>query len=166
MSETLETPEDLDALPEGAIRRDLRGVERVKGPYELWFRTEDGDNTQRVGITSFQMSPAAAEQHPFTVQDVIAQFDAHPYVPPAEGSQPTRVVRLAVNLAPSVADALTTTAGAQGVSITEAIRRAIVVYAELHDEQAAGRALLIKEGCGAEALFREFHTVWQHLDQV
>ena len=150
-----ETTTDLDALPEGTTRLDKQGRERVKGRFELWYLTQDADKPDRVGITSFEMPHTGSEDAAWTVQDVIAQFDAHPYVPPVDEER--SVVRLSVNLAPTVADALRGTAGAQGVSITEAIRRAIAVYAALHDEQAAGRALLIKDGI----TMREFMTAWQ-----
>jgi len=70
-----------------------------------------------------------------------------------------RVVRLSVNLAPSVADALKTTAARKGLSITEAIRHAIAVWKLVTDEQENGRKIMIMEGEGDGARFREIILV-------
>lgn len=73
--------------------------------------------------------------------------------PPAAGEN--RVVRLSVNLAPSVAEALKSTATRKGMNITEAIRHAIALWKLASDEQAKGRKLMVVEGEGDNATFRE-----------
>ncbi len=65
------------------------------------------------------------------------------------------VVRLSVNLAPDVADALRGTAAAQGITVTEAVRRAVAVWKLVSDENAAGRRLMVVDGKGDGATFRE-----------
>lgn len=65
------------------------------------------------------------------------------------------VVRLSVNLAPSVADALKSTAARRGLSITEAIRHAVAVWKLVTDEQAKGNRVMIVEGEGDKAQYRE-----------
>lgn len=70
-----------------------------------------------------------------------------------------RVVRLSVNLAPSVADALKTTATRKGLSITEAIRHAVAVWKLVSDEQEKGNKVMIMEGTGDSARFREIVLV-------
>jgi hypothetical protein len=57
-----------------------------------------------------------------------------------------RLVRLSVNLGPEVADQLKEYAGRKGVSVTEAVRRAIAVLAFVDGAQARGASLNLKEG--------------------
>ncbi|MDM7855488.1 CopG family transcriptional regulator [Cellulomonas alba] len=81
--------------------------------------------------------------------------DARPAAGTASDAGESRVVRLSVNLAPTVAAALKSTAAKKGLSITEAIRHAIAVWKLVVDEQAAGRKVMIVEGQGDSATFRE-----------
>lgn len=70
------------------------------------------------------------------------------------GAAPESPVRLSVNLSPDVADELKGYASRKGVSITEAIRRAITVLAFVEDAQARGASLhLEEEGVLKEVLF-------------
>ena len=69
--------------------------------------------------------------------------------PSAEGSSAVRTdqaVRLSVNLAPELADELKEYADRKGVSITEAVRRAISVLAFVDDAQSRGASLNVEEG--------------------
>lgn len=65
-----------------------------------------------------------------------------------------RLVRLSVNLGPEVADQLKEYAGRKGVSVTEAVRRAIAILAFVDSAQARGASLNLKEGSSLkEVLF-------------
>lgn len=64
-------------------------------------------------------------------------------------------IRLSVNLAPTVSEALRATAARKGLSITEAVRHAVAVWKFITDEQAKGNRVLIMEGEGTGARFRE-----------
>ncbi len=65
-----------------------------------------------------------------------------------------QAVRLSVNLNPEVSDELKEYAGRKGVSITEAVRRAISVLAFIDDAQARGASLNLEEnGSLKEVLF-------------
>lgn len=65
-----------------------------------------------------------------------------------------RLVRLSVNLGPEVADQLKEYAGRKGVSVTEAVRRAIAVLAFVDSAQARGASLNVGEdGSMKEVLF-------------
>jgi Ribbon-helix-helix protein, copG family len=55
-------------------------------------------------------------------------------------------VRLSVNLNPEVADELKQYAGRKGISITEAVRRAITVLAFVDSAQSRGASLHLEEG--------------------
>jgi hypothetical protein len=57
-----------------------------------------------------------------------------------------RLVRLSVNLGPEVADQLKEYAGRKGVSVTEAVRRAIAILAFVDSAQARGASVNLKEG--------------------
>jgi hypothetical protein len=57
-----------------------------------------------------------------------------------------RPMRLAVNLGPESADVLKEYAARKGVSVTEAIRRAIAVLAYVDEVQRRGAALNVEEG--------------------
>ncbi len=59
---------------------------------------------------------------------------------------PDRLVRLSVNLGPEVADQLKEYASRKGVSVTEAVRRAIAVLAFVDDAQNRGASLNLEEG--------------------
>jgi Ribbon-helix-helix protein, copG family len=73
---------------------------------------------------------------------------------PAESSPPDRLVRLSVNLGPEVADSLKDYAARKGISVTEAIRRAIGLLAFIDEAQARGAALNIEEkGTVKEVVF-------------
>jgi len=84
--------------------------------------------------------------------------DGAPHTDPS-GEERPNVVRLSVNLAPTVADALKTTAGRKGLSITEAIRHAIAIWKLVTDEQAKGNRLMIVSGDGDRAQYREIVMV-------
>jgi hypothetical protein len=63
-------------------------------------------------------------------------------------------VRLSVNLNPDVADELKAYAKRKGVSITEAVRRAITILAFVDDAQRRGASLNVEEnGTLKEVLF-------------
>jgi hypothetical protein len=57
----------------------------------------------------------------------------------------TDAVRLSINLAPDVAQALRTMAQRQGVSITEAVRRAISTEKFFRDEAEKGSKVLVED---------------------
>lgn len=65
------------------------------------------------------------------------------------------VVRLSVNLAADVAAALKTLSTQQGVSVTEGVRRAIALWKLVSDERAKNNRIMIVEGEGDNAKFRE-----------
>lgn len=56
------------------------------------------------------------------------------------------LVRLSVNLSPEVADELKQYASRKGVSITEAVRRAITVLTFVENAQSRGASLHLEEG--------------------
>jgi hypothetical protein len=64
----------------------------------------------------------------------------------ASGDPGERLVRLSVNLGPEVADQLKEYAGRKGVSVTEAVRRAIAILAFVDNAQARGASLNLNEG--------------------
>ena len=71
-----------------------------------------------------------------------------------EGTSPDRLVRLSVNLGPEVADSLKDYANRKGVSITEAVRRAIAVLGFIDDAQTRGASLQVEEnGVRKEIVF-------------
>jgi len=55
------------------------------------------------------------------------------------------LVRLSVNISPIVADTLKSYAGRKGVSVTEAVRRAISILSYIDDAQARGASINIEE---------------------
>jgi hypothetical protein len=55
-------------------------------------------------------------------------------------------VRLSVNLSPDVANVLKLYASRKGISVTEAVRRAITVLTFIDDAQSRGASLHIEEG--------------------
>ncbi|KRE54700.1 hypothetical protein [Phycicoccus sp. Soil748] len=65
------------------------------------------------------------------------------------------VVRLSVNLANDVAGALKTLSTSQGVSVTEGVRRAIALWKLVSDELSKGNKIMVVEGEGDNAKFRE-----------
>lgn len=65
---------------------------------------------------------------------------------PVVGQDTDRLVRLSVNLGPDVADQLKEYASRKGVSVTEAVRRAIAVLAFVDDAQKRGASLNVEEG--------------------
>ncbi len=65
------------------------------------------------------------------------------------------VVRLSVNLAPTVADALRLTAAERERTVTETIRDAVRLLALVHAEQRKGHRVMVVEGRGDDATFRE-----------
>jgi hypothetical protein len=65
------------------------------------------------------------------------------------------VVRLSINLASDVAGALKALSTAQGVSVTEGVRRAIALWKLVSDEVAKGNKVMVVEGEGDSAKFRE-----------
>ena len=160
-----ETIGKLESLPESTVRVDRDGRYRIKALDGLWYRVKGAGKRGRTGIASHQMPHADTNEAQWMVQDVLAQFDAHPYRP-QQAAPAVTPVRLSVNLAPSVAEALRATAAAQGVNLTEAVRRAVALYAELHKERAAGRTLLSKDGTGKKAVFYELIPQWQDPDRA
>lgn len=68
---------------------------------------------------------------------------------------PRDVVRLSVNLASDVAGALKELSHTQGVSVTEGVRRAIALWKLISDEQAKGNRVMVVEGEGDKARYRE-----------
>lgn len=75
--------------------------------------------------------------------------------PGAEGGSYRDVVRLSVNLAPSVAAVLKDAAHQQGTSVTEALRRTIALWKIVSDERARGNRVMVVEGTGDSARYRE-----------
>jgi hypothetical protein len=72
----------------------------------------------------------------------------------AGGTQSGRTVRLAVNLGPEPADVLKEYASRKGVSVTEAVRRAIAVLAFVDDAQRRGASINVEEdGVLKEVMF-------------
>ncbi|HEY8719420.1 ribbon-helix-helix protein, CopG family [Pengzhenrongella sp.] len=67
----------------------------------------------------------------------------------------SHVVRLSVNLAPSVAEALKSTAAKQGITITEAIRRAVALWKMVSEATAKNQRIMIVEGTGDKAQYKE-----------
>jgi len=65
------------------------------------------------------------------------------------------VVRLSVNLAWDVADALKSLSTNQGVTVTEGVRRAVSLWSLISSERAKGHKVMIVEGEGDKAKFRE-----------
>ena len=62
------------------------------------------------------------------------------------GATSDPLVRLSVNLSPDLADELKQYAGRKGISITEAVRRAITVLAFVESAQSRGASLHLEEG--------------------
>jgi hypothetical protein len=58
------------------------------------------------------------------------------------------LVRLNVNLNPETAEALRVVAEARGISLTEAVRRAVAIYKYIEDEIAADRKVLTEDARG------------------
>jgi hypothetical protein len=56
------------------------------------------------------------------------------------------LVRLSVNLSPDLANELKQYAGHKGISITEAVRRAIAVLTFVENAQSRGASLHLEEG--------------------
>ena len=67
----------------------------------------------------------------------------------------TRVVRLSVNLSPSVAETLRSLCTRKGVSITEGVRRAVAIWRFLEEERSCGHTLAIIERDGTTERIRE-----------
>jgi hypothetical protein len=65
------------------------------------------------------------------------------------------VVRLSVNLVSDVADTLKSLSAAQGITVTEGVRRAIALWSLIYSERAKGHKVMIVEGEGDKAKFRE-----------
>jgi hypothetical protein len=64
----------------------------------------------------------------------------------AGAEESDQLVRLSVNLGPAVADTLKGYASRKGVSVTEAVRRAISILAYIDSAQNRGASLNIEEG--------------------
>lgn len=67
--------------------------------------------------------------------------------PKSAESEPVRsdLVRLSVNMNQETADALRDVARSRGISYTEAVRRAISVYAFVEAEVAAGNTIQVRD---------------------
>lgn len=70
-----------------------------------------------------------------------------------------KVIRLSINLAPDVAEVLLRRKKAKGISITEAIRRAIAVWDFVETEKALGHRLALIECDGDKERVREIVLV-------
>lgn len=71
------------------------------------------------------------------------------------GAPDGRAVRLSINVHPTVADALKEAAAAQGISLTEAVRKAIALL-DLHQKATqSGERLMLVQGHGECATYRE-----------
>lgn len=66
----------------------------------------------------------------------------------AADDKPDRLVRLAVNLGPEAADVLKQYAGRKGISVTEAVRRAIAVLAFVDETQRRGASINVEDESG------------------
>ncbi len=65
---------------------------------------------------------------------------------PAQSEEgPDQLVRLSVNLSPAVAAVLKSYAGRKGISVTEAVRRAISILKYIDDAQERGASLNVEE---------------------
>lgn len=83
-----------------------------------------------------------------------ALADAGLLMPPPQ--QPgDGVTRLSVNLAPTVAKALTDYTSTHGVSLTEATRRAIALLNLANETFLGGERLMVVTGHGPDATYRE-----------
>jgi hypothetical protein len=71
-----------------------------------------------------------------------------------DAAPPGRLVRLAVNLGPEAADVLKEYASRKGISVTEAVRRAIAVLAFVDETQRRGASINVEEdGVLKEVMF-------------
>lgn len=71
-------------------------------------------------------------------------------------SERAKPVRLSVNLAPPIADALKHLAKRNSdLTITEAVRRALALWKLVSDEQDKGHRVVVVKGEGDAAKFRE-----------
>ena len=71
-----------------------------------------------------------------------------------DAAPPGRLVRLAVNLGPEAADVLKEYASRKGISVTEAVRRAIAVLAFVDEAQRRGASINVEEdGVLKEVMF-------------
>lgn len=61
-----------------------------------------------------------------------------------------RLVRLSVNLNPDAADVLKEYANRKGVSITEAVRRAIGILSFVDETQNCGASVTVRDDSGSE----------------
>lgn len=68
------------------------------------------------------------------------------HLPRGRDAQADPLVRLSVNLSPEVADELKQYASRKGISLTEAVRRAITVLTFVDSAQSRGASLHIEEG--------------------
>jgi hypothetical protein len=80
--------------------------------------------------------------------------DAHVAAAAGDGGPAEKTVRLAVNLGPEAADVLKEYASRKGVSVTEAVRRAIAVLAFVDETQRRGASINVeKDGVLKEVVF-------------
>ncbi len=68
------------------------------------------------------------------------------HLPRGRDAQADQLVRLSVNLSPEVADELKQYASRKGISVTEAVRRAITILTFVDQAQSRGASLHIEEG--------------------
>src|SRR5512134_2119433 len=105
------------------------------------------------GYTSFR-----AKEH--RMPSPSARTHAKPFQPGEPSDAPAGVVRLSVNLAADVAATLKDNARRKSISITEAIRRAIAVWAFLEEAKREGnRIALIEDLGGGKERLREIVLV-------
>lgn len=68
----------------------------------------------------------------------------------AESFSPSEIVRLQVNLHPTIADALVEVAEDRDISLTEAMRRAIALLNLYQNVQDSGQRLMIETDSGVK----------------
>jgi hypothetical protein len=74
--------------------------------------------------------------------------------PGIDSASSGRLVRLAVNLGPEASDVLKEYAGRKGISVTEAVRRAIAVLAFVDETQRRGASINVEDdGVLKEVMF-------------
>jgi hypothetical protein len=82
------------------------------------------------------------------------EVDVVPGTGEGPGATPGRLTRLAVNLGPEASDVLREYADRKGVSVTEAVRRAIAVLAFVDETRRRGASINVEEdGVLKEVMF-------------
>ncbi len=92
---------------------------------------------------------STATQHPTTTSN-YANAKSN-----ANDTADRGVVRLSVNLASDVAAALKDLSSNQGMTITQGVRKAIALWKLVEDELAKGNKIMVVQGEGENAKYRE-----------